>query len=701
VVAAVPHDTRRTGRIEASVDKKPAVGDSLTVVRSRALLLWVPEEAAQVARGLLEEATARTVTLGPDGLVPDDLGRADGVVIVAEWARLAGEPGRVLAWEEALGGAPLAVVILAAPDRVPAALAALRERAADDVLPWPSPPEMLAYRIERAFRALAEEAGRQGLRAELVRQVIDFKEFNRVALALSAERDVNRLLDLILTKCREVTTADAGSLYLVEERAPDAGAWESGSDRILRFVVAQNDSKSLDLKAASLPLNRASIAGYVALTRTPLNLKDVHHLPDDVEFTASTAARLDKALNYRTISMLVIPLVDYTNEIIGVVQVINKKRSPQIRLETAAVAEAEVLPFGARDQEMVTSLASLAAVALNKALLIDRIERLLEGIVRASVTAIEQRDPATRGHSDRVARLTVGLAEAVDRLDTGEYQNVRFTRDELKELEYASLLHDIGKVGVREHVLLKAKKLLDPELAVIRARFDFIKRTVQHDYVRRMMDALMRLGPDAARPQLKQLEEELERRLETLEAEFDLVAKVNEPTVLRSEVSANLRQVAQQRYPYFDGSDRPYLTEPEVRSLFVPKGSLTDDERLEIESHVTHSFRFLMQIPWTKELRRVPLIAYSHHERLDGSGYPRRVREVEIPLQARMMAISDIYDALTAADRPYKPAVSVERALDILSAEARAARIDHQLLDLFVEARVFATHGATRPGHEP
>jgi len=185
-----------------------------------------------------------------------------------------------------------------------------------------------------------------------------------------------------------------------------------------------------------------------------------------------------------------------------------------------------------------------------------------------------------------------------------------------------------------------------------------------------------------------------------VDAQYGLVEQVNEPTVLRAEVSANLSQVAQQRFPYFDGSERPFLTEDEVQNLVIPRGSLNDQERLEIESHVTHSFRFLMQIPWTKELRRVPLIAYSHHERLDGSGYPRKVREVEIPLQARMMAISDIYDALTAADRPYKPAVSIERALDILRAEARGGRVDRSLLDVFVEAKVFGTPGPARPGRQ-
>jgi response regulator RpfG family c-di-GMP phosphodiesterase len=330
-------------------------------------------------------------------------------------------------------------------------------------------------------------------------------------------------------------------------------------------------------------------------------------------------------------------------------------------------------------------------VALNKALLLTRVERLMEGIVRASVTAIEQRDPATAGHSDRVARLTVGLAKVVDRITSGVYRDVHFTREELKEIEYASILHDIGKVGVREHVLVKAKKLFDPELSVIRARFDFIKRTLQHEYARRIIEVITRLGPGPARVQIKQLEEELSLRLEDVDRQLALVEQTNEPSVVPSEVAAGLRGLGEQRYPYFDGTERPYLTQYEIRNLSIPRGSLNEEERLEIESHVTHSFRFLMQIPWTKDLRRVPLIAYSHHERLDGTGYPRRVRDAEVPIQARMMAISDIYDALAAADRPYKPAVVPERALDILRGEAGTGRIDPTLLDLFVQAQVYRT----------
>jgi HD-GYP domain-containing protein (c-di-GMP phosphodiesterase class II) len=666
------------------------------MARLKGLLVWAADQDSAAFRELLaDDAELFLAPLGVAGELPPSLPAFDRVIVLVDWAKLAARPGVVDSWRRALTPAPVCVIVGVERERLGEAAATLASPAVDDFLELPYHPDHLTRKLRTTYRYLADLQTAQGLRTELVRQVVDFKEFNRVALALSAERDVNRLLELILTKCREVTTADAGSLYLVEEKDSDPGKWESDSERVLRFVVAQNDSKSLDLTTARLPLNRASIAGYVALTRTPLNLTDVYRLAPDVEFSFSP--KVDQALGYRCVSMLVIPMVDHTDEVIGVVQVINKKRSPRIRLDTPETAEAEALPFGARDQEMVSSLASLAAVALNKALLLSRIERLMEGIVRASVTAIEQRDPATAGHSDRVARLTVGLAQVVDRVSTGPFQDVHFTREELKEIEYASILHDIGKVGVREHILVKAKKLFEPEMGVIEARFDFIKRTLQYEYARRMIDAVTRLGADAARRPLKQLEEELERRLAEVQRQFELVQRLNEPTVLRAEIEAGLGQLAEQRYGYFDGSQRTYLTDYEIVNLSIPKGSLNEEERLEIESHVTHSFRFLMQIPWTKDLRRVPLIAYSHHERLDGTGYPRGLREVEVPIQARMMTISDIFDALAASDRPYKRAVAPDRALDILRGEAHGGRVDRTLLDLFVEARVFDSQPGARP----
>jgi len=666
------------------------------MARLKGLLLWSADQDTTGIRELLaDDPELVQVPLGDAGEVPPNCPVFDQVVILAEWANVARDPAVVDRWRRGLAMAAVAVIVTVGRERLGEAARVLGPLPVDDFLEYPYHPAHLTRKLRSTYRYLADMQAAQSLRSELVRQVVDFKEFNRVALALSAERDVNRLLELIVTKCREVTTADAGSLYLVEEKELPPGQWEAESERMLRFVVAQNDSKSLDLKSARLPLNRASIAGYVSLTRTPLNLADVYRLPSNVEYSHSP--RMDQALGYRTVSMLVIPMVDHTDQVIGVIQMINKKRSPRIRLDTPEAGEAEAQPFGVRDQEMVTSLASLAAVALNKALLLTRIEGLLEGIVRASVTAIEQRDPATAGHSDRVARLTVGLARVVDRVEAGDYRDVRFTRDELKEIEYAAILHDIGKVGVREHVLVKAKKLFDPELSVIRVRFDFIKRTLQYGCSRRIIDVITRLGPEAARGRVKLLEEELERRLSEVEEEVELVQRLNEPTVLKEEVAARIVALADRRYPYFDGSLRPYLTDGEIRSLAIPQGSLNPEERLEIESHVTHSFRFLMQIPWTKELRRVPLIAYSHHERLDGSGYPRGVRDAEVPIQARMMTITDVFDALTASDRPYKRAVQPEQALDILRREAHAGRIDRVLLDLFIDGKVYETRGGGRP----
>lgn len=652
----------------------------------RGILYW--GETAGIA-GLgelyLDEPEICCVALGEDGGIPAKLPPLQEAIILADWSKLRPNVSVVDRWRHTFPS--LAIFVLVDRVKMGEAVFYLAAREVDDIVETPLNLEVMRRRLRGTFRYLGTQREAKRLVGELTNQAFDFSEFIRVAVALSAERDLNRLLELILTKCREFTVSDAGSLYLVEGKEPDPGQWDiSGDVKALRFVVAQNDSKALDIKQAVLPLNRSSIAGYVALTRTPLNIKDVYDLPPGTEFSFNPA--MDQKLGYRTKSMLVIPLVDHTDEVIGVVQVINRKRSARVVLDTPERAEAEVLPFGPRDQEMVGSLASLAAVALNKALLIGRIERLLEGIVRASVTAIEQRDPVTAGHSDRVSRLTVGLAEVIDRTDRGEFRTLRFSPEEIREIQYAALLHDVGKVGVREHVLVKGKKLFEHQLAMIRARFDVIARTVEAENWRRRFEALLSLGRKGEE-ELRRLEEELAARLKELDGYYQLIIQANEPTVLRSETKTGLETLGKLTFPDLSGAERPYLTEQEILDLGIPKGSLNDQERLEIESHVTHTFRFLMQIPWTKEMRRIPLIAYSHHEKLDGTGYPRGARGVDVPIQARMMTISDIYDALTAADRPYKRAVPLEKALDILKSEANAGHLDSGLLDLFVEAKVF------------
>src|SRR4029077_21226929 len=271
--------------------------------------------------------------------------------------------------------------------------------------------------------------------------------------------------------------------------------------------------------------------------------------------------------------------------------------------------------------------------------------------------AIEQRDPTTFGHSGRVADYTVGLAAVVDRAADGPYKSVRFTREQVKEIRYAGLLHDFGKVGVREQVLVKAKKLYPPALTLLRQRYAFIRRTAEREFWRRRAEFLEQHGKKEYDAFLRELNRTHEDELKNLDRFMQLVLQSNEPSLLPEGDFAELMKYAQAHFQDMEGTEQPYLTGDEVRFLTIRKGSLDEAERQEIESHVTHTYNFLAKIPWTRELQQIPKIAYGHHEKLDGRGYPNKLRSEEIPIQTRMMTISDIYDALTAQDRPYKRAV--------------------------------------------
>jgi response regulator RpfG family c-di-GMP phosphodiesterase len=309
--------------------------------------------------------------------------------------------------------------------------------------------------------------------------------------------------------------------------------------------------------------------------------------------------------------------------------------------------------------------------------------------VKASVTAIESRDPTTFGHSFRVAELTVGLAEAVERADRGVFGGVRFSGEELRELRYAALLHDFGKVGVREHVLVKSKKLYPADLERIRHRIELLMRDLELGVTRRKLDWVSRRGKDGFNLQAAKLDADLAAAIAELNEALDVVLTVNEPSVQPQDFTSSLLKITARSWEDHRGQRRTVLTPEEASILAITKGSLTETERREIQQHVVHTFQFLAQIPWTREFRRIPEIARSHHEKLDGSGYPFGFRGDQIPLQSRMMTIADIYDALTATDRPYKKAVRVEEALDTLREEQRTGALDGALLDLFIEARVF------------
>ena len=632
-------------------------------MRRRPLLFRAGSAAGQIAARLSGQ-----FDLVP--LRPGDPIAVDGPAVflveraLRDLGRAAGLPGRTK---------QLALIALLPPGPAPKTIPA-RWYAC---LPRNAPPAVLAKILDNAFEHMAT-------RGDLDRLSVELRDLNSIGVRLSAERDLKRLLELILTKAREITHSDAGSLYLVEES--DTG------DRRLRFTLTQNDSVDVPFEQFTIPINGESVAGYVALTGQVVNLADAYHPPLGSTFKVNRA--FDTQIGYRTKSMLVVPMKTQKEEIIGVLQLINCKPDLQRRFASPAEIEREVEPFGARYTDFAVSLASQAAVSLENSRLYENIQTLFEGFVKASVTAIESRDPTTSGHSFRVAELTVGLAEIVDRAPSGPYGDVHFSPDEMKEIRYASLLHDFGKVGVREEVLVKAKKLYPNHLELIKQRVEIIRRGLELKYSRRKIEYLLQKGREQFAAHAETLDAELASFLAELDAGLSSVIVANEPSVMPEDFASAIQRFALQSFEDHLGRSQSIITPEEARVLAIPRGTLTETERKQIESHVVHTFQFLAQIPWTREIRNIPEIARSHHEKLNGSGYPYGMTGDQIPIQSKIMTISDIYDALTAADRPYKKATSVEQALDILDYERKAGNIDGTLLALFVEAHVYER---TRP----
>ena len=549
-----------------------------------------------------------------------------------------------------------------------------------------TPTPLFERMVDNAVDHIHLLATRREVNERLKFATREINELNQIGAALSAEHDTGKLLDLILSKSRDITSADAASLYLVEDYEEQLGD-EQVTKKRLRFKLAQNDSVSVPFRESTMEISQKSVAGYVAQTGQPVNIEDAYHLPEHVPYSINR--KFDDNSGYRTKSILAVPMRNQKSEVVGVVQLINSKRDFATKLSSVAKVTEQVVSFTTRQQEILESLASQAAVAFENSQLYEAIQRLFEGFVKASVTAIESRDPTTSGHSFRVANLTVGLAEAVDRIETGPYAGMRFTRSEMKEIRYASLLHDFGKVGVREEVLVKAKKLYPAQIDLIRQRFDYVKRSMETATLRSRLDYVLEKGREEYLAKLPEFDAQLAAQLKEMDDWFQTIAKSNEPTVLPEGSFGVLQEIAARHFKDYERNEHPLLNEDEVRLLSIRKGSLDDAERVQIESHVVHTFNFLEQIPWTKEIKTIPNIARGHHEKLNGKGYPYKLSAVEIPVQTRMMTISDIFDALSASDRPYKKAVSLEKALEILTFAVKDGEIDPDLFKLFLEAKVF------------
>jgi len=557
-------------------------------------------------------------------------------------------------------------------------------------LPRKAPLSLVERTVAAAFETIDLARREREAREELARAEREMEELNQIGVALSATRDINNLLRLILQKAREITRADAGSLYLVEET--EEGKERKGEETThvnakLRFKLTQNDSRQFPFTEFTMPITERSIAGYVALHGEVVNLPDAYRIGEGHPFHFNP--KIDQETGYRTRSMLTLPMRNAKGETLGVLQLINCKRDFQTRLTTPATVAREVVAFSPRAARMALSLASQAAVAYENNKLYEDIETLFEGFVKAAVTAIEQRDPTTSGHSFRVSTLTVGLAETVDRADAGPYSGINFTREEMKEIRYAALLHDFGKVGVREEVLIKAKKLYPAQLELVSQRFEYVRKELEARNNQQKLQYLLESSREQALEKIGILDEEYKRQLGEIDDYYQFVLQVNEPTVLPEGKFDRLIEIARNTYVDTRGMEHNLLRPDEVRFLSIPKGSLDADERLQIESHVIHTFNFLNQIPWTKEIRGIPMIARAHHEKLNGRGYPYKLKSEEIPVQSKMMTICDIFDALSASDRPYKKALPVDRALNILEMSVRDTEVDPMLFQLFLDAKIY------------
>ncbi len=534
----------------------------------------------------------------------------------------------------------------------------------------------LGLSVQHAFEWLRLKTRQASGSASLVRYEYEFSELSEIARSLTTERDIERLLGLILEKSRMVTGADAGSLYVVE------GIEGGAAPRKLHFKLSQNDSVVFDWREFTMPVSRNSMAGWVAIERQTIRIEDAYRPTPGVSFGFDRS--FDERTGYRTKSMICAPLTNNRGEVLGVLQLINKKRAIGQRLLNAGDVDKYVVPFDERSEQLLSAVAAQAGIALENALLYDEIRGLFDGFVRASVDAIESRDPTTSGHSRRVAALTLGLAHAVERCGSGSYAQVRWQGEDLRELEYASLLHDFGKIGVKERVLTKSKKLYTYELDRIRQRFDFIARSAQATAWARKFDAL---ASGASADEIERIETELRHQLASIDGTWSAVQQANEPTVLSAGDFGKVESLGRNVYHSLDGSPQSWLTEAEIASLSVRRGSLTSNEFDEIRGHVSHTFRFLSRIPWGRTFSNVPAIAGAHHERLNGTGYPNQLIAEQIPLQSKMMSIADIFDALTASDRPYKRAVPTEKAIDILGFEVKDGHLDAELVELFVDAK--------------
>jgi HD-GYP domain-containing protein (c-di-GMP phosphodiesterase class II) len=523
------------------------------------------------------------------------------------------------------------------------------------------------------------------------------ERLNAIGIALSAESDPVRLLEQILLGAKDITNADGGTIYSL------------GEDRVLRFEILRTDSLGLamggtsgvPIRFAPIPLTRedgtpntSSVVASAVLEGRTVNIPDAYHAQG---FDFSGTRAFDAKTGYRSTSFLTVPMRDHEGEITGVLQLLN-----------ARDGEGRIAPFSTTDQRLAESLASQAATALSKHQLIDGMRTLLESFIRLIATAIDEKSPYTGGHCRRVPELTMMLAEAAVRVKSGPLKGFAMSERDRYELRIAGWIHDCGKITTPEWVMDKATKLqtIFDRIELIDTRIEVLKRDAEIAMLRAV----------AAGGQRSELESSYQERIRLLCETSTFLHRVNQGgEFMRPEDQERVRSFAAGTWTGADGSVRPTLSANEVENLTIAKGTLTAAERGVINHHIVATIRMLESLPYPKHLRRVPEFAGGHHERMDGKGYPKGLTREQMSVQARVMGIADVFEALTAGDRPYKKAMTLSQALRVLGRMKLDGHIDPDLFDVFIAEKVYLDYAkrfldpkqidevdiATLPGYSP
>ena len=505
------------------------------------------------------------------------------------------------------------------------------------------------------------------------------RDLLKIGAALSAERNLPKLLEMILEEARHFTNADGGTLYMMNDDGLS-----------LRFEIVQTDSLNIRMGGTSgnpidwYPVrlylqdgkpNHAMVSAHVGLTGEVINIPDVYDVKG-FDFTGTRA--FDSKTGYRSKSMLVVPMRNHENEIIGVLQLLNAL-DPITK---------DSIPFTAADQALIISLASQAAVAVTNTRLIHDLEQLLESFIQVIASAIDEKSPYTGGHIERVANLTMMIADYINQINSNDlYGKLQLNNDELKELRIAAWMHDIGKITTPEYVVDKSTKLetIYDRILTVNARFEILKR----DALIAMLEHKLLIAEGKSSENPANVEQNYHTQIKALEDDFTFLKTANiGGEFMAPEKQERVRTIGSQQL-VINNESQNLLNENEISNLCIPRGTLTDQEREIINNHVIVTIKMLEKLPYPKKLRHVPEYAGGHHEKLDGSGYPNHLTADQLSPQARMMALADIFEALTARDRPYKKGKTLSEAMKIMSFMAKDKHIDPELFKIFVKEKIY------------